>query len=141
MSDITRSNDDLLLELENIDTATTSIDGKVSTEAKQDAIIVAIDGIAAALPVAGDTGTETSVAASATSVSLLAANTTRKEVYIRNDSNKKMYIALGATATLNNSIMLKKDDIYQEDKYIGQISAIWEAAPTGNARITEVTKA
>jgi len=167
MSEINRSNDDLLLEQEATTTElqtlntngakeakqdtmitdlgtiagdTTSIDGKVSTEAKQDDIISELQDIEAALAGAGNTGTETTVAASATSVALVAANTARREIYIRNDSNKDMWIVYGATATATSAIKLKRGDILVEDRYTGQMAGIWDTAPTGNARINEVTK-
>lgn len=91
----------------------------------------------------GDTGASASVSQSATSVELLAANAERREVIIRNEpqGNQVLYVAFGATATLNEAIALRKGDVLIEDKYTGQITGIWDAAGTGNARITEVDKA
>ena len=80
--------------------------------------------------------TTTSVAGSATSVTLKAANSSRKTISIRNDSTAILYIEEGATATTSSVWKLDTDDIYTSDNYKGIITGIWDSA-TGNARITE----
>jgi hypothetical protein len=119
--------------LANIETDVNSIDGKVSTEAKQDAIIAALGDIGGK----GDAATSASVTASATTVLLIAANTNRVSVIIRNDSNKTMYIQYEDAATLTSSIRLARQSHIIINDTTAAINGIWEAAPTGSAQITE----
>lgn len=90
------------------------------------------------------TPTQTSVASSASSVSLLAANNARKGATITNDSTAILYLKLGATAsttsytvTLNGAVAAPF--VYYEVPYgyVGAIDGIWASA-NGNARITEL---
>lgn len=144
MSTVQQSNDDLLLELESIDTRVETLNTQGAKESKQDTVITELQAIKdnTAGGGLGDTGAASSVAVSATSVTLVAANADRKEVIIRNDTNNNLYIAHGATATLSSAVKLKKGDTYIEDKYTGVISGIWDATGGGgNAQITEITKA
>ena len=141
MSQVQSSNDDALLELESIDTRVETLNTNGAKESKQDTMITSLQSIEANTSGMGlgDTGASSSVAVSVTSVTLVAANTTRKEVIIRNDTNNNMYIAHGGTATLSSAVKLKKGDTYIEDKYTGIISGIWDSvAGGGNAQITEV---
>ena len=144
MSTVQQSNDDLLLELESIDTRVETLNTNGAKESKQDTMITAlqaIEGNTDGLGL-GDTGAASSVAISATSVTLVSSNTARKEVIIRNDTNQDLYVAHGGTATLSSAVKLKKGDTYIEDKYTGVISGIWDSASGGgNAQITEITKA
>jgi hypothetical protein len=83
-----------------------------------------------------------SVAASTTSVQLLAVNPNRRSFYIVNDSTSgNLYVAFAATASLtaytvklSPGLSLTPDPV----TYRGAVSGIWDAA-VGNARITEVT--
>ena len=141
MSQVQNSNDDLLLELESIDTRVETLNTNGAKESKQDTMITLLTDIEANTDGLGlgTTGTGASVAISATSVTLLAANVDRKQAIIRNDTNQNLYIAHGATATLSSAIKLKKGDTYIEDKYTGILSGIWDsAAGGGNAQITEI---
>jgi hypothetical protein len=141
MSQVQSSNDDALLELESIDTRVETLNTNGAKESKQDTMITSLQNIESntAGSGLGDTGAASSVAVSVTSVTLIAANTARREVIIRNDSNNNMYIAHGGTATLSSAVRLKKGDTYIEDKYTGIISGIWDSvAGGGNAQITEV---
>lgn len=81
------------------------------------------------------------VAASTSSVTLVGANANRKEVYIRNTSNQNLHIRLAAgPASIPTPIMLKKDEILIEDRYLGEIRGIWESpATSGGATIMEVS--
>jgi hypothetical protein len=81
-----------------------------------------------------------SVAASATSVTLLASNSSRKGASIYNDSTKNLYIKLGSTASSTSfSILLNNGGYYEVPfGYTGVIDGIWNIA-SGNARITELT--
>jgi hypothetical protein len=82
----------------------------------------------------------TSVAASATSVNLLASNANRIAAIITNDGSQVCYVKLGTTAsnvsytyrlTANSAVVV-------DGQYTGAIDAIWSNA-SGNARITELT--
>lgn len=87
------------------------------------------------------TGTQTSVGDSATSVSLLAANTQRLGAIIVNDSAATLYVKLGATAsTTSYAYKLYPDDTVEIPAgYTGAIDGIWSSDAGGNARITELT--
>ena len=141
MSQVQNSNDDLLLELESVDTRVETLNTNGAKESKQDTMITSLQNIETntAGTGLGDTGAASSVAVSITSVTLIAANSARREVIIRNDTNNTLYIAHGGTATLSSAVKLKKGDTYIEDKYTGVISGIWDSASGGgNAQITEV---
>lgn len=142
MSQVQQSNDDLLLELESLDTRVETLNTNGAKESKQDTMITSLQAIQTNTSglADGDTGAATSVAISATSVTLLSSNASRVEAYIRNDTNQVLYIAHGATATLSSAIKLKKGDTFIEDNYTGVLSGIWDSASGGgNAQITEVT--
>jgi hypothetical protein len=90
------------------------------------------------------TPTVTSVASSASSVSLLAANNARKGAVITNDSSVVLYIKLGTTAstssytvTLAGAASAPFSSYEVPFGYVGAIDGIWASA-TGNARITEI---
>jgi hypothetical protein len=83
----------------------------------------------------------TSVAASASSVSLLAANIDRRKYRIHNTSNKNLYVAYAAAATtLAFTVLIAGGADFESDlnDYTGVISGIWSGVG-GFARITEIT--
>lgn len=82
----------------------------------------------------------TSVAASASSVTLLASNANRIGATIYNDSNQFLYVQLGGTASTTSFIVkMNKDDYYEIPfNYTGVINGIWSSA-SGSARIVELT--
>lgn len=86
------------------------------------------------------TPSQSSVAGSASSVSLLASNANRLGATIYNDSTSNLYVRLGSTASTSNfTVKLAQDDYYEVPfGYTGAIDGIWDSA-TGNARITELT--
>lgn len=88
-----------------------------------------------------NTANLTNVAASATSVTLLASNANRKRVIICNDSAAKLRVKFGATAsTTSFTLLLGAYDTYESPitvVYTGVIDGIWESA-TGTARVTEM---
>jgi hypothetical protein len=92
--------------------------------------------------VTSGTGTQTTVAASITSVSLLAPNVNRRMVVIRNDSAYTLYVSFGATATSASHYELGAGDVLTlpdgPAMWTGAIFGIWLAA-SGNARIFEGT--
>ena len=84
------------------------------------------------------TANKTNVAASITSVTLLAANTNRLGASIYNDSPAELLVSMGATASAASFSVDMLPGAYFEvpANYTGVISGIWAAA-TGNARVTE----
>ena len=84
--------------------------------------------------------TVTSVASSATNVSILAANSGRKGATFFNDTDKSCYLKFGTTASTSSfTIRIFSNGFFSlpYPAYTGAIDAIWEAAPTGSLRITE----
>lgn len=87
------------------------------------------------------TGTITSVAASITSVTLLASNTNRRGFIIYNDSNATCYVAFAATASataFTKKLGANESWEYSLVTYTGQMTGIWNNA-NGSMRITELT--
>ena len=82
----------------------------------------------------------TSVAASASSVTLLAANTSRKGATIVNDGNNKLMVKLGTVASSTSfTVPISANGYYEVPfQYTGIITGIWDVA-NGSARITELT--
>jgi hypothetical protein len=112
------------------------------TMANSTPVVLASDQ--AAIPVVVDkstTGTITSVVGSTSNTSLLASNSNRISATIYNDSNKTMYVALGATASTSSySFQLAKDSYWElSTTYTGAISAVWASGVSGNALVTELT--
>lgn len=124
-------------------TSLASIDGKLpaSLGAKASSASLAV------APAFAATSTLTNVASSATSVTLLAANNSRKTVIIVNDSTSDLYIAWSSSAasTGNFSFILAgkggvtpSSATFTGEDYSGQVTGIWASA-NGNARITETS--
>lgn len=86
------------------------------------------------------TGTCTSVAASATVVTLLAASASRLGATVHNDGPNNLYLRLGAGASLAAfSVRIPAQGYYEVPyRYTGVITGIWDVA-SGDARITELT--
>lgn len=83
----------------------------------------------------------TSVASSATVVTLLAANTARRRALIFNDSaTADLYIKFGSNASTTDFThkVARGAAMPPEEMYNGIITGIWSAA-VGSARITEIT--
>ncbi len=86
-------------------------------------------------------GTKASVASSASSVTILAANTSRKGAMVYNDSTQILYLDLtGGTASNSSySVQVPANGFFElpgPSIYSGLITGIWASA-TGNARVTE----
>jgi hypothetical protein len=83
--------------------------------------------------------TASNVSGSASSVTLLSANPTRKGATLYNDSTAIAYVKLGGTAsTTSYTVKLNQDDYYEVPAdYVGVIDCIWASA-TGAMRITEL---
>lgn len=97
------------------------------------------------LPVA--TPTLSNVAASASSVTILSANASRRQVVLVNDSSAICYVKFGTTAsTTSYSVQMPAIAnnqashlfIDEDPVYTGRIDAIWASA-TGAMRVTEIT--
>lgn len=86
-------------------------------------------------------GTITSVSGSATSVSILASNTSRKGAIVTNDSTAILFLALTSAAATTSaySVKLYPNASYLVDfLYTGAMTGIWASA-AGAARVTEFT--
>ena len=94
------------------------------------------------LPFEVTTATLTNVASSASNVTVVAANSSRRALIIVNDSTAILYLKFGATATTSSySIKLIAGATYETPVshiYTGIIDGIWAAA-NGAARVTELT--
>jgi hypothetical protein len=91
------------------------------------------------------TGTLSNVSASATSVTVLAANSARIGATITNDSSSVVYLKFGATASTTSYTVVLAGAVtapfsYYEVPagYTGIIDGIWASA-AGSARVTEIT--
>lgn len=86
------------------------------------------------------TGTTSQVASSASSVTILAANTLRAGATIWNDSSAILYVKFGTTASITDCTKkLIADEFFVVPAgYNGKIDGIWAAA-NGFARVTEIT--
>jgi hypothetical protein len=86
------------------------------------------------------TATLSNVASSATSVTVLAANTARRGAIIHNDSTQILYLKFGSTAsTTSFTRKMVSDSSYEIPfGYTGILTGIWASA-NGFARVTEIT--
>lgn len=109
---------------------------------KVEAILTDVNGnIIPVGPTSSSTPTVTSVPDSASSVTLLASNTSRAGASIQNDSSEILYVKLGATATTTDYTVEMVSGAYYEVPfgYTGRIDGIWANNSTGAALITELT--
>lgn len=88
-------------------------------------------------------GTITSVASSASSVLVLAANSLRKGACVYNDSTQVLYLALTSAVASNSAytVQIAAGGYYElpsTSSYVGPVNGIWASA-NGNARVTELT--
>lgn len=94
-------------------------------------------------PVLPSTSTLTNVVANNVSVTLLAANASRLGALVVNDDPAVVcLIKYGAVASASSyTVRLMPNDSFQLPSpcYTGRIDAIWASAPSGNARVTELT--
>lgn len=89
------------------------------------------------------TATLSNVASSASSVTVLASNSSRKGAMIFNDSTQVLYLKFGATASATSYTVQISAGAYYElpaspYMFTGILDGIWAAA-NGNARVTEIT--
>lgn len=93
--------------------------------------------------VGADTATLSNVNDTASSTTLLAANTSRLGVVIFNDSSSDLYLKYGTTAS-TSSFTYKIPPLGHWEMpsgmiYTGIIHGIWSADASGAARVTELT--
>lgn len=81
----------------------------------------------------------TTVAASKTSVSLLAANSNRESFSITNTSTAPLYIEMAATATTTafTAVLFQNDTYEPPVPYTGVVSGIWATDTNGSALVRE----
>lgn len=87
------------------------------------------------------TATLSNVNDTATSTTLLAANTSRKGASIHNDSTAVLYVKFGTTASATSFTVKMAADAHYEVPFgfTGRIDGIWASDASGAARITELT--
>jgi len=84
--------------------------------------------------------TVTSVASSASSVTLIAANPNRNRLIITNQSTAILYVLLGggtATATTAHSWQMPANTNWDVGSFRGLVTGIWASA-NGSAQMTEL---
>lgn len=93
-------------------------------------------------PVSAITGTQTSVASSASDVTILASNAARKGAIIYNDSTSVLYVLLSnatsSTSAYSLQISSQGNLTLSYGEYSGIIKGIWTLS-NGFARVTELT--
>lgn len=80
------------------------------------------------------------IAASATNVTLFAANSARRGALLYNDSGATLFVKFGATASATDFTLRVEANGYFElpqPCYTGIIDGLWQSA-TGTARVTEL---
>jgi hypothetical protein len=102
--------------------------------------------ITSADPSKSPTSTLTNIASSATSVTILAANSNRKTVIIANDSTAILYLKFNASAASASNYTFSLSPLtsgvaptvsLKGEDYSGEIRGIWASA-NGFARVTEI---
>lgn len=92
-------------------------------------------------PAVAAAATLTNVASSATNVTVLASNASRKQATVYNDSTQILYLKFGATASAtSHTIQMVAASYYElpQPVYTGILDGLWASA-NGNARVTELT--
>ncbi len=100
-----------------------------------------VDVTSTVLPTGSGTSAITSVNDTASSTTLKASNTARKQIMITNTSSAVLYVKYGATASTSSySLLLNRYETLIEDHYNGIIDGIWASDPgDGVAMVTEIT--
>lgn len=87
------------------------------------------------------TGTQSSVAGSASDVTILASNANRLGASVENDSTAILYLLLAnaTSSSTNRTVKVPPDGYYEVPfNYTGVIKGLWASA-TGSVRVTEFT--
>jgi hypothetical protein len=126
-----------------------SINTKLPSSLTVSATRLLVDGSQVTQPVSmavAPTSTLANVASSATSVTILAANSSRKTVIIANDSTAILYLKFNAGAASTSSYTVALAPLssgipatitLNGEDYSGEIRGIWASA-NGFARVTEI---
>lgn len=120
------------------DNAATSV---TTTNADYSQISTDITGTVFTRSSPANTSTLSNVAASATSVTVLAANPARRLATFYNDSTSDCYMKFGTTASTSsfNLFVASLGSVsFNGEDYAGIVTAIWNSA-TGNMRVGETT--
>jgi len=83
--------------------------------------------------------TITSVSATTTSITLLAANVNRRGAFVYNDSTAILYVNFGQTASSTQfAVQVNSETLYEmpHPAFTGELRGAWDAT-NGSARITE----
>jgi hypothetical protein len=131
-------------------TGTPALPTGAASETTLASVLTSVDGVEALLahltdgtllqkqvPLTGATVAQ--VASSATSVTLKAANASRRSLSIFNDSTAVLYVKFGATASTSSyTVKLNAGDYFEAPlpMYQGVIDGIWASA-NGSALVTE----
>lgn len=84
--------------------------------------------------------TYTSVAATSSATTILAANASRKSASIFNNGTTDLYIKFGSSVSTSSfKFKLAPADYFEMNypAYTGIITGVWSGSPTGNSQITE----
>lgn len=107
---------------------------------------VTVDSITAVTaPAKAATATVTGVADTASSTTLLAANTSREGVQVHNESTSTLYVKYGGTASIASGGYTVKIaagaywEMPHTSTYTGVLHAIWSSDASGYANVTELT--
>lgn len=115
-------------------------DGTNTSAVKASSIsATAADPALAVTPRQASSATLSNVAGSASSVTLLAANTARLGATVHNDSVSTLFVKFGSVASATSFTVRMVSQAYYEVPfgYTGIITGIWSVA-TGSARVTEL---
>lgn len=111
-----------------------------TTKALSFGVALASDDNLVTMVTAPASGVQSSVASSASDVTVLASNSARKGAYIYNDSTQVLYLLVGS-GTSSTTVFTQKmaaGDAFalQPGSYTGVVKGIWASA-NGFARVTE----
>ncbi len=112
-----------------------------NSQAAMNVAIATLPPISSTFDTAG-TSTLSNVNSSATSVSILASNTSRKSAYFFNDSTSVLYLKFGTTASATSyTLQIQPNGFFEmpsKPVYTGAIDGIWSSA-NGSVRTTELS--
>lgn len=88
----------------------------------------------------GATSTVSNTTANAGSVTVLASAGGRLRAWLYNDADKIAYVKFGASASVTSfTKKMLPQEFFPVEGYTGIIDAVWDSAPTGAMRVTELT--
>lgn len=100
-----------------------------------------VSGTLSTTPAAAATSALTNVAAAAVSATALSANANRLGMTFINDADKPCYLKYGTTASATSFTrkLFPGEQWEPAVNYTGRVDVIWDAAPTGSLRVTELS--